>query len=696
MARSLVHHWASCLSPLAGFFPRENRSRTRRNRRSFSPLSVEALESRSVPSTFEWAGSIRGLWGDAQNWLKLDVYDDPSTPADERRGVGVPGEGDDAAIGQQGSSTDVVLGAHHVVRSIGGLGRVALSDGGLQAARLSIFGQLSLSGVTLTTQDSHIRGPLSLANSDWKTATLSSEQLTITGATLHAQDLAITDGVFVSGGATLRVDETVNTYPGAFEATGSGTTVSCGRLSNGGNFTLSDGASLHFNDTSSITDDWSISSGASLAVDHDLSVRNLVVDGSTTQVNVGGKLAPSSFQIVASLVQVSDLSLRSTAGDSVSDGATLEIRNTLSDDFFASSVATLTVSGVGTKLKVGQTLDLHGTLNAKSGASVHIGATLKLTDARVMLEEPGSFVVGPIAPDSAAVPNTIHVRPGGIISADSCTIAGSLLNDGLLSLSGAPNTLQGDYVQRKDGVLTAAPSSSTIALTISGIATLGGTFRFEWGVVSDWIDKSPPGSLGSAIITYKSLSGRFDAVEQAQIHYRMPDGTETVSDNRFWGLDYQKDYMAGMYLETPRLLEPVALDYTHPDSWEWHLPDSEQVFRLTDGTYQGTKPGRSPAKNLLLIVPGTAANAEGPSPQNPGAWVKPLAQTMAADIAKGPGVGVTGPWDVAVMEWKEFDTGTPDDHVDPDWKPWTGSTLGINIGESLGKWMHEVGLSTLR
>ena len=166
--------------------------------------------------------------------------------------------------------------------------------------------------------------------------------------------------------------------------------------------------------------------------------------------------------------------------------------------------------------------------------------------------------------------------------------------------------------------------------------------------------------IGSAygLVNYGSLDGRFQQIEYPELVSNIGDA--------FLAFEYSENRLSLLSVETPRRLAKVG------DEW---TTCRELLFGTTCEHYQLTDEPRT-ARNLAILASGSKDEADE------GSWVDELSKMMAA-VANDDGIQ----WDVAILEWKHFNTGLPSDVRSPDWRPKRAASTGIDIGESLVNWM---------
>ncbi|MEX2170424.1 MAG: hypothetical protein WD851_14005 [Pirellulales bacterium] len=211
--------------------------------------------------------------------------------------------------------------------------------------------------------------------------------------------------------------------------------------------------------------------------------------------------------------------------------------------------------------------------------------------------------------------------------------------------------IQGDFTQRSTGKLSITldssielqprPAHHSTGLLVNGTATLDGELDVQYapGYKPDIGDRF-------ALVSANQIVGKIARFDDAII----PDVV-----NRFLGLNYRSNSNG-----TEPLLELITLEAPRRLSAE-------------------PLPGAPPKRNLLLITHGTNADADS--------WVTQVGQAMAAQ----PGAA---DWQVVAFDWRDIAGGGNDDFKNlPGFDPNLAANNGINIGESLIRWMKQTGQS---
>jgi len=500
-----------------------------------------------------------------------------------------------------------------------------------------------------------------------------------------------------TGAASLRIDQ------GSVVQTGGNGLVGGYAGSNG---TASiDGAGSLWNITSVLTvgregnGTLMVSSGGTVAVSLYTYIGGYSTsDGLVTVNGEGSKL----------ITNYTSVGIYGTANLVVENGGTVEATSAINIDVLGS----VRVNGQNTSLnsptvRVGNSFGdqppNNAILLAEDSARINIGRSLFIyDDARVQLipEQHGRITVGPssgtTATDSTShidvMPNAssfgVNLRSGEIEvgelklhaspnwpNHDPSVIArfngngrvtGKVHNQGSVVVNGnygkffnvAPYAeaqlfVKGDYIQSAEGTLTLSISednrdhlldneSSNLQLTygkfplfVEASAKLGGSLQIDrTGLLED-----PQIGDSFNLIRYRDVEGRFERVT----------GTK-INDSRFFGLRYGADRLQAVVLETPRRSDATRL--TTNDA-----PNSS-------------------ASNLVLVTHGWSSEAGYINNPDLNQWKPRIARDEALRAGED--------WDGAVMDWSELAATT---------YPWQAASRAIDVGESLGFWMEEVGLS---
>jgi T5SS/PEP-CTERM-associated repeat protein len=429
------------------------------------------------------------------------------------------------------------------------------------------------------------------------------------------------------------------------------------------------GAGVTSSGTMTITDE------ASAASDY------LVVGGGATlTVESGGKL---ETEIFSNITQVSDEEGTVTV---TGDGSRWTIHDRLNIGSSAGGRGFLTVDDLGIVeadkiARIWQNGEV--VLTGQRRARIVVGAN------RVGLSDPANssnqFVIMPAG--DGFVAGKVELR-GGRIEADEVrlvgnsngptinadvyaqldgrgTIIGNLHNQGRIVVNGAYTALSygpgvtaaqlyvdGDYHQSADSNLTVqltdanrSPfiydgpyypySTGSFPLFVERTAHLNGELHLDRAGTN--VERGDVFDL----VRYGSIDGRFTKVT----------GT-VIDDEKFFGLRYGSDRLQAVVLETPRRPGPGA----------WRM--------TTNGTRNNLT-----AANLILVTHGWDSMAGELLGSDGNEW-KPIIAFQEPSVA-------VGAWDGVVFDWSQMaDTFLPED----------AASRAIDVGESLGFWLDEVGL----
>jgi hypothetical protein len=251
------------------------------------------------------------------------------------------------------------------------------------------------------------------------------------------------------------------------------------------------------------------------------------------------------------------------------------------------------------------------------------------------------------------------IAQGGSLSGGGTVVVGSgsagLQNSGTVSPAASSRTqtdfpgvlvVDGEYQQTSTGVFHAQINSPTSysQMIVSGTARLDGTLTVD---------------LGAGYTP--NVGDRFPILRAQAIQGEIATFSNSVIPNcsdRFLGLNYRStdvaDLMEVITLETPRLVlaNRPPLSTTAPNG------------------------------NLILVTHGFDDNAAVTS------W----AYQLAATIKLGAAEQGMGTWDVATLDWRYFAGGKDDafKNIPGGLDPWVAANNGINIGESVARWLKDV------
>lgn len=199
-------------------------------------------------------------------------------------------------------------------------------------------------------------------------------------------------------------------------------------------------------------------------------------------------------------------------------------------------------------------------------------------------------------------------------------------------------------IELRENLRVPTTGAPTFAFAVTGKAKLDGTLELTRAA-----NFRPEVGDRFNLMSYDSLEGRFTTFKGSVLK---DESGDNFIDDRFIGLDYRKDHLEAITLETPRAL-------------------------LGDGIVTTTLSPKNGPRNLILATHGTNSN--------PDVW----ATALVAGISQQMSSSTKKTWDVATFDWSRFAgdiTSFADGAVET-------ARVGSEIGESLASWMKERGLS---